>query len=145
MRKEVLLFPALLMILLVAGSCGGSESATEPEAAPPLEVAKFRVEVSRHGYDGNDGVFELHVTQSQEVEITFVYGDGDLDKNNPHQLYMANYGIKSEVLDRDNPEVTLKFTALSAGRVSFKCVIKTSDGYDNLQGGRVVPKIQPVR
>jgi hypothetical protein len=68
----------------------------------------------------------------QEVEITFVYGDGDLPENNPHIIASPEHSISTGILDRDNPEVTLRFTVGEAGEVAFMCVSYDCEGHHNL-------------
>ena len=134
MKKVFIVMAVLLGILVVVSSC----SPTSPQ-----EEVKFRVEVSRFGFDKNPGEFRLDVEAGQEVEITFVYGDGDFDENNPHIIAIPDYGLETGVLDRENPEVTVSFTAGSAGEVvAFTCIRTACVGHaPNLQGGTIV--IQP--
>ncbi len=131
MKKLFLLMSVLVAILLVVSSCGQSQSAEAP-LPHEHEKATFRVEVSRYGFNQTPGEFRFEVEEGQEVEITFVYGDDDLAQNNPHSISVPNYGIKTSVLDRDNPEVTLRFTARETGEVAFMCVLADCTGHHNL-------------
>ncbi len=73
-----------------------------------------------------------------EVEITFIYGDDDLSVNNPHIITIPAFGITTDILDEENPEVTLSFTASDTGEVRFMCAQRMCDGHSNLQGGIIV-------
>ena len=137
-KKTILLAAVLVSIVVVASSC----SQTQPTETSPLqEEGKFRVEVSRNGFDNTQGEFRLEVEEGQEVTITFVYGDGDFPQNNPHIIAIPDYGIDTGVLDENNLEVTLRFTASKDGEVSFICTEISCVGHPNLQGGIIV--IQP--
>ncbi len=136
MKKLLLLF-TLAGALLLVSSCGESQPAADSDHAEG--VARFRVEVSRDGFDDADGPFELDVEQGQEVEITFVYADGDFIQNNPHVIVIPEYGIETAAIDEDNPEETVRFTVSGSGSISFKCNNPTCVGHLKLQGGQVVP------
>lgn len=137
MKKVFLLLSVLVGLPVVVSSCGQPQ----PSEAPPPheEKGSFRVEVSRNGFNNTPGEFQLEVEPGQEVEITFVYGDGDFPQNNPHIVAIPDYGIENIVLDQENPEVTVRFTATSARKVTFMCTNVTCVGYTNLQGGVIVP------
>ncbi len=104
----------------------------------------FRIEVSRHGFNNTTGEFRIEVEEGQEVEITFVYGDGDLTRNNPHIIFISDYNIQTDIQDRENLEVTVRFTAGSPGEINFTCILYCK-GHENLQGGRIVilPTTEP--
>jgi hypothetical protein len=126
------LFVATLGVLLLASSCA------QPAAAPPpQEEGTIRVEVSRFGFNKTPGEFTLEAEAGQEVEIIFVYGDGDFSENNPHIITIPDYGIENVFLDKDNPEVTVSFPA-RAGEVAFMCTLETCVGHTNLQRGILV-------
>ncbi len=143
--KKILPLLALAGTLLVVSSCGESQPAAESQADAESqephaeEIAKFRVEVSRDGFDSTEGPFELDVEQGQEVEITFVYGDGDFVQNNPHVIVIPEYGIETAIIDENNPEETVRFTVTGTGSISFKCANMVCIGHPKLQGGRIVP------
>ncbi|MEW6232151.1 MAG: c-type cytochrome [Chloroflexota bacterium] len=123
------------------------QSLAVPPAAPPLPAGAprgkepIRVEVSRNGFNNTPGEFRLEAEEGQEVEITFVYGERDLTQNNPHQILVTGYNIDTGILDQENREVTVRFTATGAGEVSFMCILPCL-GHSNLLGGRIV--IQPT-
>ncbi len=134
MKKVSILFLVLLGILVATVSCAQSQS---PEVSPPQEKGSFRVEVSRRGFNKTPGGFRLEVEEGQEVEITFVYGDNDFSQNNPHIIAISEYGIETDVVDENTPEVTLRFTA-EAGEVTFVCIKVDCVGHTNLLGGIIV-------
>ena len=136
MRK--ILFVVTMTVLLLTSSC-----AQPGEAPPPQGGETIRVEVSRKGFNNTPGEFRLEVEEGQEVKIIFVYGDGDLGQNNPHIIAIPDYGLNTGVLDQDNPEATVSFTAASTGEVAFMCAQVTCVGHTNMQGGIIV--IQPSR
>lgn len=111
----------------------------------PQEEGSFRVEVSLNGFNNTPGEFRLEVEEGQEVEITFVYGDYDLPVNNPHIIAIPDLGITPFILDQNNPEFTVSFTAPKVGEVtlfSFMCTQIACAGHNNLLGGTIV--IQPT-
>ena len=130
--KKIFLLMSVLAGILVLSSCGQPQPVETP---PPQGEGKFRVEVSRNGFNKTPGEFRLEVEEGQEVEITFVYGDGDFPQNNTHIIAIPDYGIETSVIDEDNLEVTASFTASKTGKVSFKCTQITCVGHPNLQGG----------
>ena len=131
MKKSKVLLVVIVGLLasIILASC--ATPAVE-SSIPPLTNT---VEVSSVGFNGVSGNFHLEVEKGQEVEITFVYGDGDFPQNNTHIIAIPDYGIETSVLDEDNPEVTVSFTASKIGKVSFKCTQITCVGHPNLQGG----------
>lgn len=128
----LLLLFALVVVLMIASAC-----AQAPEEPPPPEEG-IRIEVSRQGFNGTPGEFRLAVEEGQEVEITFVYGDNDFPENNPHIIAIPDYGINTSVLDENNPEVTVRFTAKEIGEVAFLCTKVDCVGHTNLLGGILV-------
>ena len=136
MKKLFLLMLVLVSILVVASSCGQPQpvetSPPQAETPPPQEHASFQIEVNRWGFNKTPGDFLLEVEEGQEVEITFVYGDDGLDHNNPHVIASPDYGITTGILDEDNPEVTLRFTARETGEVAFMCISYECIGHHNL-------------
>lgn len=139
MKKVILLLFVLIGLLVVASACGQSQP--PPEVSPSQEEGESRVEVSRRGFNNTPGEFRLEVEEGQEVEITFVYGDNDFSENNPHIIAIPAFGIATGIIDRENPEDTVRFTANKTGEVSFMCTEAACIGHTNLQGGIIV--IQP--
>ncbi len=128
-----ILFIAILGALLLFSSC-----AQPAEAPSPQEEGVIRIEVSRHGFNNTAQDFHIEVEEDQEVEITFVYGDSDFSQNNPHQIIIPDYDIETGVIDENNPEVTVRFTAGGHGDVIFMCSNAGCVGHSNLVGGRIV-------
>lgn len=73
-----------------------------------------------------------------EVEITFVYGDSDFSENNLHVIVIPAFGITTGILDQENLEATVRFTASDTGEVRFMCTQRMCEGHTNLQGGIIV-------
>ncbi len=118
-----------MAILEVDRSCGQSQTAETPSFQ---EEESFRVEVGRWGFNKTPGEFRLEVEAGQEVEITFFYGDDDVAENNPHIISVPDYGITTGVLDKDNPEITVRFIAKETGEVAFMCIAPGCTGHHNL-------------
>ncbi len=135
MKKVSLLFLVLLGILVVAVSCAQSQP---PEAPPPHEEGSFQIEVSRRGFNNTAGEYRLEVEQGHEVEINFVYGDQDFSQNNPHFIGIPDLGINTGLIDDENPEVTVRFTADKTGEFAFECTKADCVGHGNLLGGILV-------
>ena len=138
MKKVFLVFLVLAGLLTVVSACGQPQP---PDKSPPQEKGSFRVEVSRRGFNNTPGEFRLEVEQGQEVEITFVYADLDFSQNNPHVIAIPAFGITTRILDENNPEDTVRFTASTTGEIVFKCIETACVGHTNLKGGIIV--IQP--
>ena len=130
MKKGFLLMPVLLVSILVISSC----AQPQPAEVSPLEVAPLRVEVSRYGFDNAPGAFRLEVEEGQEIEVTFVYGYGDLSGSNPHIISALGYDIDTGLLSQENPEVTLSFIAEETGEIVFECIRTQCTGHHNLHG-----------
>ncbi len=160
MQQKILIGLVLTLIIVIfiplywAAEPGRQEAArerqqaeaVEREARPymPQKEGSFRVEVSLNGFNNTPGEFRLEVEGGQEVEITFVYGDYDLPVNNPHIIAIPDLGITPFILDQNNPEFTVSFTAPKVGEVtvfSFMCTQTACAGHNNLLGGIIV--IQP--
>lgn len=120
---------SVLVGILVLSSCAQSRQVETP---PPQEEESFRIKLSRWGFNNIPGEFLLEVEEGQEVEIIFVYGDSDLSQNNPHIISAPDYGITTGILDEENPEVILRFTATETGAVAFMCVLPECIGHHNL-------------
>ncbi len=133
MQKVSILLPVFVGLLVVASACAQQP----PETPSHQETGALRVEVSRHGFNKSPGEFRLEVEEGQEVEITFVYGDGDFSQNNPHTIIIPDYGITTGILDENNREETVRFIAKGHGEVTFMCAITDCVGHTNLLGGIV--------
>ena len=135
MKKVSILLLVLLGMLVVAVSCAQPQ---QTESQDHQEEGAFRVEISRNGFNDEAQDFHIEVEEDQEVEITFVYGDSDFSQNNPHKIIIPEYGIETEIIDENNPEVTVHFTATGHGEIAFMCATTECIGHSNLLGGRIV-------
>ena len=125
-------------ILATAVACQSTpdgESAA-PEEETPAHEEGIRVTVSRNGFDGSRQ-FRIEVEEGEEFEITFVYGDGDFSQNNPHVIEITALGLTTGVIDRQNAEETLHFTATETGEISFMCTKVDCVGHANLLTGTI--------
>ncbi|MBI2874786.1 MAG: hypothetical protein HYY09_06835 [Firmicutes bacterium] len=109
---------------------------------------RIRVQVGHEGFKVLDGG-ALEARAGERVEITFVYGDGDLGHDNPHQVYFPTLDLKSGVLNEGNQESTVSFTATETGKIPMKCV-RQCEGHKLLQNGfltvdSAAAKAQPSR
>ena len=123
-----------------------AEAAEREAELIPQKEGSFRVEVSLNGFNNTPGEFRLEIEEGQEVEITFVYGDNDFPTNNPHIIAIPDLGITPFILDQNNPEFTVSFTAPKVGDAtlfSFMCTQTACAGHNNLLEGTIV--IQPSR
>ena len=128
MKKILFMAVAGGVISLILASCA------VPAAGSSNNILVTKVEVSQNGFNNMSGDFHLEVEAGQEVEITFVYKDDSLPRNNPHNIANPEYGIATGTLDQGNPEVTLRFTARETGVVTFSCVSAECTGHHNLHG-----------
>jgi hypothetical protein len=131
-----------LKLLLVIGTTSfllplSTMAALPSSALAQEEDGPIRIEVSHEGFYQTPGRFELEIEGGQEVDLTFVYGDGDLPDNNPHIIFISGYNIKTDTLDRNNPEVTVNFYADKEGEFNFLCILDC-EGHDELQKGRLI-------
>lgn len=90
----------------------------------------IRVVVSRNGFQPP----VIEVAAGEQVAITFVYGDTDLDYPNPHMIKLKDYGLQTAELSPDHPQHTLTFTVNKTGSFSMVCVA-TCNGHQQLQDG----------
>ncbi len=133
MKKVSLLFFVLFGLLVAAVSCAQPQ---QTEGPPPEEG--IRIEVSRRGFNSTAGEYRLEVEEGQQVEITFVYGDKDFSQNNPHIIAIPDLGITTGLIDQENPEATVRFTAGNTGEFAFECTKVDCVGHTNLLGGILV-------
>jgi hypothetical protein len=133
MRFRLLIIVAAVILLLISGIATSLGSSSLAQA----DNETIRIEVSHNGFNQTSGEFQIEVEAGQEVAITFVYGDEDLLDNNPHRIFIPDFKIATDILDRDNPEITVRFTPNSSGEVGFMCFL-ACNGHDNLQKGRIV-------
>jgi len=132
-----ILWVLLCLLLLTAGM--GTFVAAAGEAPRAIVVV-----VSRNGFQPP----VIEVAEGEQVAITFVYGDQDLDYPNPHMIKLKDYGLQTAELSPDHPRQTLTFTVNKTGSFSMTCVAKCN-GHQQLQDGIIkvgagqVQKAQP--
>lgn len=132
MKKLLWLLAAMgIGILVTAAACQST-----PDVESSADEEGIRVSVSRNGFDGSRQ-FRIEVAEGEEVEITFVYGDGDFSQNNPHVIEIPDLGLTTGVIDRENPEKTLRFTAAETGEIRFLCTKVDCVGHTNLEAGTI--------
>ncbi len=137
--KLLLIIGATALLLLLSATAVLPSGASAQEEKGPV-----RIEVNREGFSKTPGEFELEIEEGREVELTFVYGDNDLPYNNPHVIFINGYNIKTDTLDQENPEVTVRFLADKEGEFNFMCILACV-GHAELQKGKliVLPGAEP--
>jgi hypothetical protein len=109
-------------------------------ASGSTAVVTLVITVGRTGFNNTSGPFNVTVPQGTEVRITFVYADGDLSFDNPHEITIDGYAITTRPVSKANPTVTVDFVAGQQGNFKFYCSVPCL-GMENLQGGRL--EVQP--
>ena len=132
MGKRVWLFALVLLYLIV---CFPKTLGEVRNARMPQQKT-FIIMVSRNGFNSTDQ-FNITVNQGDQVTITFVYDDGDLQTDNPHRMTIDGFDIHTGVINKANPSVTVKFLADQSGSFNFYCVIYCV-GMDKLQSGNLI-------
>jgi len=141
-RFAFLLFILILVFSLVFPGVVLAENTSTTDMTSSAQQGNnhFKIEVTKNGFkntsETTSGELRLEVKEGQEVEITFVYAD-DTSSDNPHIIYIGGYKIQTETLSKNNPEVTVKFTANKTGEFPISC-IKECAGHQNLQSGKLV-------
>ncbi len=121
---------AILVATLVALAAWRPSPVVAQEGAP----VKVTVKVGDTGFDPGT----IEVNQGQAVEITFVFANKAYP-NDEHIIVFEKYGIESEKLDAQHPEVTVKFVASTSGTFNFKCDVEC-DAHHDLQAGSLKVK-----
>src|SRR5665647_1571480 len=138
-RRFIFLFFILILIFsLVFPGMALAEATTTKDTTSSAQqgIKQFRVEVSKKGFNNSSDELRLEVVEGQTVEITFVYAD-DASRDNQHIIFIGGYKIQTDTLGKDNPEVTVKFTADKTGEFPINCIMECA-GHDNLQNGKLV-------
>jgi len=138
-RRFVFLFFILILIffLVFPGMALAEATSTKDTTSSTQQGnSQFRVEVSKKGFNNSSEELRLDVVEGQTVEITFVYAD-DASRDNQHIMYIGGYKIQTDILGKDNPEVTVKFTADKTGEFPITCIMECA-GHQNLQNGKLV-------
>lgn len=141
-KRLALLFILIFVFLLIFPGVIMAENMSAQGTASDTQQNNniFRIEVSEDGFENADGKLPIVVEQGQEIEIIFVYAD-ITSFNNKHIIQISGYNIETEVLGKDNPEVSVKFIANKTGEFSFKCILDCV-GHKNIQTGVLV--VQPA-
>jgi hypothetical protein len=127
--RRVLIIVALLLALQPALVLAApTNPATGTDA-----VKSFVIVVGRNGFNGTSSLV-VEVNQGDTVSLTFVYGDTDLARNNPHAIAIVGYGLSTPKLGRTSPNATIQFVAGQAGDFVIHCTLPCL-GMDNLQNG----------
>lgn len=113
--------------------------AVDPLGTPTAKA--FTIIVSAAGFNGSAAPLTLQVNRGDNLTIKFVYGDGDLNFDNPHIIRIEGYGITTGRIDKETPVQTVTFTAGQVGRFQFHCVIPCF-GMENLQNGAL--EVTPI-
>ena len=139
-RRFVFLFFILILIffLVFPGMSLAQDASTQDTTSSEQQGNKqFRVEISEKGFNNSPDELRLEVVEGQAVEITFVYAEDASQDNNPHIFFVVGYKIQTDILDKDNPEVTVKFTADKTGEFPIACIMDCA-GHNNLQNAKLV-------
>lgn len=123
------------MLTILTATASSSVRAASPTSQG--QQKEFVIIVSQKGFNGTADNFNIKVKQGDLVKITFIYGDNDLPKDNPHQITIDGYNIKTDTLGKSKLTVTVQFTADQVGDFNFYCSSKDCTGMDNLQSGNL--------
>ena len=127
----------------VAQAKDGPPAPFAPANGDPVDY--FTVIVSSLGFNGSAGNLNMTVNQGDTVRITFIYADAcpatlklpgcdDLPFDNPHQIEVGGYQVKSSVIDTANNESTIQFIAGTTGTFEINCILPC-EGMANMQNG----------
>ncbi len=134
-RKRLILILTMITFVIFALAVS-----LPPSNALNISTTKsrtFTVIVSRNGFNGTANKFNITVQQGDSVKITFIYGDGDLANDNPHEMSFEHYGIQTVKIGKSNPTATVEFVADTPGSFIFYCDIPC-EGMANLLGHLIV-------
>jgi len=148
----MLIVAVLLTPLAVMGHPLVAIGKAQPKYGPPAPMAAgadpvdtFVIVVSEQGFNGTSGNLNMTVTTGDTVKITFIYGDAcpakltlpgcdDLAFDNPHQLEVQGYSVKSAVINTAHNESSIQFIAGTDGTFQINCIIDC-EGMANMQNG----------
>ncbi|MBI2867444.1 MAG: hypothetical protein HYX97_03805 [Chloroflexi bacterium] len=147
-RQLLLGTSAVALALALALTLQRQMPVMSTEASVSAGEKRFTVEVSRNGFKVVEGPVHqmkgethLAINQGDQVTITFVYADTDYGKNNPHRIAISRIAVDAGIVDADDPQRTVTFTARREGEALFQCV-KLCEGHKRLQSGRLM--VQPL-
>ena len=141
-RFALLLFILILVFFLVFPGVVLAEGTSTQDTNSNTQQNNnhFRIEVSENNFkntsENTSGELRIEVQQGQKVEITFVYAD-DTSIANQHIIFIGGYKIQTKILSKDNPEITVKFTANKTGEFLITCINECA-GHKNLQSGKLI-------
>lgn len=133
-RRFTFLFLILILVFLLM--IPGVVFADDTNSNAQQYNNQFRIEVTKNGFNGTSEELRIEVEEGQEIEIIFEYID-DTSFDNQHIIYISDYNIRTDVLGKDNPEVTLEFTANKTGVFYITCILNCT-GHNNLRGGNLL-------
>ncbi|MHB1345959.1 MAG: hypothetical protein ACYCXK_00565 [Candidatus Humimicrobiaceae bacterium] len=139
-RLFVFLFFILILIFSLVFppmALAQDTSTTDTTSSAQQGNKQFRVEISKKGFNNSSEELRLEAVEGQAVEIIFVYAEDASQDNNPHVFFIGSYKIQTDTLDKDNPEVTVKFTADKTGEFSITCIMECA-GHNNLQNAKLI-------
>jgi hypothetical protein len=123
-----------LNLPLVFGNTSDAEIRVSQNNEKP-SMKEFLIVVSRGGFNGSRDL-QLTVEQGDTVKIKFVYGDTDLQTDNPHRIEIPEYGI-SVRLSREEPSEEVTLVTNQPGSFKIRCTLRCR-GHENLQDGVLV-------
>jgi hypothetical protein len=149
-RRLAALLTAVLVAALAVGAAGTAAAHDRHRAAPgtvgtvhvdrahslhsgePLQVA---VSVSYRGFNGHPDL-TIEAVAGQLVEITFVWAD-EAVPDNAHRFLLRGYELRTELIDRENRETTLRFVAERTGTFELVCDWRCEGHREALQDARL--------
>ncbi len=146
MKRTVAFIIGLLLLPFAISCCSsylipagprGTVTARSFESVPSSRT--FTIVVSSTGFNGTSTSMNVTVNQGDTVTINFVYGDGALSFDNPHQVKIEGYGLTTGTIDRSSLTQTLSFKVNQAGQFQIHCV-QPCFGMTNLQQGVLLVK-----
>jgi len=120
-----------LNLPLVFGEMSASDIMVRQSDDKP-SMKEFLIIVSRYGFNGSRDL-QLTVEQGDTVKLKLVYGDTDLQTDNPHRIEIPEYGI-SVRLSREEPSRDVTLVANQLGSFKIRCALRCR-GHENLQDG----------
>lgn len=133
-RRFTFLFLILILVFLLM--IPGVVFADDTNSNAQQYNNQFRIEVTKNGFNGTSEELRIEVEEGQEIEIIFEYID-DTSFDNQHIIYISDYNTRTDVLGKDNPEVSLEFTANKTGVFYITCILNCT-GHNNLRGGNLL-------
>ncbi|MEM2237805.1 MAG: hypothetical protein QXR26_07080 [Candidatus Caldarchaeum sp.] len=118
------------------------------ENTSPL-VKEIAIVVSRKGFNGSRDL-NIEANQGDQLRLVFLYGDGDLESDNPHKIEIEGYNVAVEI-NREETIGVVELKANQPGTFKIRCVLRCR-GHENLQEGLIkvkevgqLPKISTLK